>query len=133
MHKFEVGEIPKASDLNKMVELLERLCNITVTEGSGLEMSESATGIVLNVTNPKIPRFAKVTSRIEPFNAQDSSLGSGKAKMLRGSREDELVEEEPNVVVDVYNDIVGSIEVGVQIKIIWMDGRWVVFNAGCGS
>lgn len=130
LHKFEVGEVPKASDFNAMVNAIELLANFVVAEGSGLEFSESAGVRVLNY-RPVIsgPRYAVVTTQIEAYNTSLNKAGFGYAQIRE--RGEDGVFTNVGGPVKVWNDL-GVLTVGKRIKIVEMqDGDYAVFTANC--
>jgi hypothetical protein len=77
-------------------------------------------------------RFGVVTTEITAFNASTKVLGIGKVKLQYRNAADRKLTDYPGpLIVDAENDIVGTVAVGRQVVVQFIDGTWVIMKAGC--
>lgn len=134
------GERPKASDLNRLAEALERVANLTVASGSGLDIQESASGTVLSlVAQGQVPRRAIVTQTITtPTSAtatHTASRGWGFARLQRwdNSLNKYVSYGDPVKVINPWpsTSATATATVGLVIFVVFSDGVWQLLGENC--
>lgn len=138
--RWAKGDRPRAADLNKLAEVLERVANFAVDGGSGLQYQESATGSILSLI-PQGARWSYATVTTEcPGYGSSAAGGSNKYGMGAGTLDDETYDPSTRKAtrapgsgtVDIHNGGAESIPAGRRVIVFEKQPRrWHVFVNFC--
>lgn len=131
------GQRPKAAELNQLAEAIERLANLAIDGGTGLQIEETGAGWKLSyIPRPLLGSAVVTGSTIPAYNATTRTYGKGTATLDLANYSTAGVlttsTRTPTRTIDIYNGGNEPIPAGRRVEAYEeRPGRWRVLVNYC--